>query len=240
MARITKTRAVQSFTEIIAQAYGDVVLEQGETEGVVVEADERMMPKLKTSIRDGRLFLGFRYRWWEWITWWWTWLFIRDKRIHYRVSLRDFRGVSISASGNVTAEQLRGDECQLRISGSGRVQVEQLTCQSAATCIGGSGVVRIGEIECQSAATRISGSGDVSLAGKAKRHEIRISGSGRVNAPDFETGDTKVVISGSGKATLNALQTLNVRVSGSGSVNYRGRPQISQHISGRGRVQAIS
>lgn len=220
MARITKTRAVQSFTEIIAQAYGDVVLEQGETEGVVVEADERMMPKLKTSIRDGRLFLGFRYRWWEWITWWWTWLFIRDKRIHYRVSLRDFRGVSISASGNVTAEQLRGDECQLRISGSGRVQVEQLTCQSAAT--------------------RISGSGDVSLAGKAKRHEIRISGSGRVNAPDFETGDTEVVISGSGKATLNALQTLNVRVSGSGSVIYRGRPQISQHISGRGRVQAIS
>ena len=68
MARITKTRAVQSFTEVIVQAYGDVVLEQGETEGVVVEADERMMPKLKTSVRDGRLFLGFRCRWWEWIT----------------------------------------------------------------------------------------------------------------------------------------------------------------------------
>lgn len=217
VARITKTRDVQGFTEIIVQGYGDVVLEQGETEGVVVEADERMMPKLKTSVRDGRLFLGFRFRWWEWITWWWTWLFIRDKRIHYRVSLRDFRGVSISGSGNVTAEQLRGDECQLRISGSGRVQV--------------------GKIECQSAATRISGSGDVSLAG---RQEIRITGSGRVNASDFETGETDIVISGSGRATLNALQTLNVRISGSGLINYRGQPQVSKRISGRGRVREIS
>ena len=236
MGRIDKTTNVENFSEIIVQGYAEVDLEQSETESVVVEADERMIPKLKVSVRDGCLFLGFGFRWWEWIT---CWLLIRDKGIHYCISLRDFRGVSVSGSGKVSAKQLRGDECQLRISGSGRVQVAGLECDSTAVQISGSGIVRMGELHCQSAATHISGSGDASLSGRAERHEIRITGSGKLDAADFETGETDVRISGSGKVKLNVLKTLNVRISGSGAVDYRGKAQVSQRVSGGGRVRAM-
>lgn len=219
MARLTETRDVYDFTQFVIEGFGDAEVIQSDVESLEVEADEAILERLKAEVRDGRLILGLDLEWWEWLTYWATWMTITDKQVRYRISLKTFEGAAIKGSGSVTAGPVSGETCRLSISGSGRMTFE-----------------RIETVELQ---TQISGSGNISVAGQAGRHEIRISGSGDVAALDLETKETEVHISGAGKASVNALDGLDVRISGSGDVNYTGDPKLNQSISGAGRIRHV-
>lgn len=217
MALKTETRDVTGFTEVAIRGMGDATLIQGDAEGLVIEADEALLPRIKSEVRGGRLVLGLDMAWWEWLTWWFTWLTL-PHQVRYTVRLRNFAGASIAGSGKVISAQLQGGACRFSISGSGRIAVDRLAAESVET--------------------RISGSGYIAIAGRAQQQALRISGSGRIDNEDLETETTEIHISGSGRAAVNATKTLDVNISGSGSVFYRGRPQVQQHISGSGRVGA--
>ncbi len=220
MALKTETRDVTGFSEVALRGFGEATLIQGDEEGLVVEADEAIISRIKSEVRDGRLVLGFDLAWWEWLTWWWTLLTIPHKRVRYTVRLCNFTGANISGSGKVVAADLHAATCRFAISGSGNVDIDRLTADALET--------------------RISGSGNVQMAGHAERQSLHISGSGRVQNEDLETAETDIRISGSGRASVNATKTLGVSISGSGSVFYRGQPQVRQSISGAGRVGAVS
>jgi hypothetical protein len=220
MALMTETRDVSGFSEIAIQGFGDATLIQGDEEGLVVEADESIIARIRSEVRGGRLVLGLDLAWWEWPTWWFTWLFAPNKQACYTIRLRDFKGASISGSGKIMAGALSGSTCRFDVSGSGKVVIDHLTADVVDT--------------------HVSGSGDITMAGRVERQAIRISGSGFVKNSELETLDTDISISGSGKASVNATRTLGVDVSGSGSVFYRGQPHVNQHVSGSGRVGAAS
>lgn len=218
MAVTTETRDVSGFSEVAVAGMGDATLIQGDAEGVMIEADEAFISRIRSEVRGERLVLWLDLAWWEWLTWWFTWLFIPNKQVRYTVRLREFKGASISGSGKILAADLHGANCRFSIAGSGKVVVDHL--------------------EASAVETRISGSGDVSMAGRAEKQTIHISGSGSVQNSELETAETDISISGSGKASVNATRSLGVDISGSGSVFYRGQPQMRQNISGSGRVGA--
>lgn len=220
MAVMTETRDVSGFSEVVVQGLGDATIIQGDEEGLVIEADEAIISRIGSEVRGNRLVLGLDLAWWEWLTWWFTWIFMPNKLVTYTIRLREFSGASISGSGTIEADELRAQSCRFGISGSGKVE--------------------IGCLEADSVDTRISGTGNIMMAGRARRQAIHISGSGSVQNSDLVTADTDIHISGSGKASVNATQSLGVNISGSGSVFYRGQPQMSQHISGSGRIGAAS
>ncbi len=210
MATISETRDVKGFDEIALQGHGDLVLEQGDTESVVIEADESILPLVKADLEGHRLVLGYRR--------WWDHLLHPLTTLHFRVSAKAVRGISISGSGNVKAAAIKTDDLRLDVSGSGDMTVEQLAARSVAV--------------------GISGAGKVILAGEAERQSVRISGSGNVQTGKLTSQEVDVHISGSGNVTVNAAAKLDVHISGSGSVRYHGQPQVSQHISGSGSVEA--
>jgi hypothetical protein len=220
MAVTTEKRDVSGFSEIALQGFGDATIIQGDEEGLLVEADETIISRFGSEVRDGRLVLKLDLAWWEWFTWWFTWIFMENRRVCYTIYLRDFSGASISGSGKVLAGELHGRACRFSISGSGKIAIDRLTAESLDT--------------------RISGAGDVTIAGVAQKQGVHISGSGSVKNSDLETAETDIHISGSGKASVNATEKLGVSISGSGSVFYRGQPRVSQNISGSGRVGAVS
>ena len=217
MARKTESFDVHDFTQFVLEGFGDAEVIQSDVESLEVEADEAILERLKAEVRDGRLTLGLDLEWWEWLTYWATWMTITDKQVNYRISLRSFEGAAIKGSGSVTAGPVSGETCHLSISGSGKMTFERLET-----------------VELQ---TQISGSGSVHLGGQAGRHEIRISGSGDVAALGLETKETEVRISGAGKAAVNAVDSLDVHISGSGDVRYAGDPTLNQSISGAGSIR---
>ena len=46
-------------------------------------------------------------------------------------------------------------------------------------------------------------------------------------------------VSGVGKVAVHAEQTLRADISGAGLIEYAGNPQVTEHVSGIGRVKRI-
>ena len=208
MAMITETRDVRDFDEVVVQGRGDLILEQGDVESVVIEADAAVMPHVKAAVEGRRLVLGLEH--------WWDSLLFPLAPLRFHVSAVMVNRVTISGSGSVRAEALRSDDLRLEISGSGDMAFPQLTA----------GAVSLG----------ISGGGKMKVSGEAESIAVRISGSGNVQTSELATQAAEVRISGSGNVSVNPAQTLDVQISGSGTVKYIGQPQISQRISGSGSI----
>jgi hypothetical protein len=220
MAIKSETRSVSGFDRLSVRYYGDVVLEQGDTEGLVIEAYEELLPRIKSEVREGQLAIGFDVQWWERLTEWMKLSGLTDKKIRYKINMRQINGISLSGSVDLQATQIKSENCSISISGSGKLQ--------------------IGQFEGLKLAITVSGSGAIELAGSAQRHTLHISGSGTIKAADFMTQEAEIHISGSARALVKVAQTLNVHISGAGDVQYLGQPQVHQHISGVGRVRQVS
>ena len=222
MATVTEKRDVRDFNEVALQGYGDLLIEQNPDapESLEIEADQDILSKLTSQVRNGRLILGFDMPWYDWIGWGMEWLFTTNKSIHYRLSLKQVNSVALSGSASLTSSRLQSQALKLVVSGSGKV--------------------RLGELQAGSFALTISGSGDIEVsAGTAPKQDIMISGSGRVHTLGVQTEETHVTISGSGNAQVDASQSLTVHISGSGDVKYKGNPKVNQSISGAGSVRQI-
>ena len=58
MAMLTETRDVRDFDEVVVQGHGDLVLEQGDVESVVIEANATVLPHIKAEVEGHRLGMG--------------------------------------------------------------------------------------------------------------------------------------------------------------------------------------
>lgn len=210
MTRISEQREVSGFHSIDLRGVGTVTLVQGDSESLVIEADERTMPEIESEVVGGVLRLGFKRRWgFSW----------RPGQIDFRVSAREVSGLRVSGSGNIRSDRVASDGLELRVSGSGEIAID--------------------DVAAKSLETSISGSGDLILLGAAERARMSISGSGRTRAERLQCREVDVKISGSGDAFVHATESLNIRISGSGGVRYVGSPRLQMRTSGSGRVQQI-
>nr|WP_121273080.1 head GIN domain-containing protein [Pedobacter schmidteae] len=84
----------------------------------------------------------------------------------------------------------------------------------------------------------ISGSGDILVKDKFETEEslVSISGSGKADLQKVDSKKAQIDISGSGTATVNVQNKLKADISGSGKVYYMGSPEVDADISGSGKV----
>ena len=223
MAPVSQTTELSPFVAVDLRAVGDLVIEAPEAGGpptLTVETAEAILPKLRSEVKDDRLVLTFDLKWWEWITWWFKWMTLSDKKVKYTLRASGINEIRITGSSTVSADSLTTDKLTLKITGSGKI--------------------RMAALETGQLSIRVSGSGDLTLAGKSAQQDINISGSGKVDAQDLETDRTQITISGSGSTKVRAKTELTVKISGSGRVSYFGEPQtLTQRVSGSGRIEKL-
>jgi hypothetical protein len=210
VAIITQNRPVAGFDRIDLRGYGDIVLIQGDEERLAITADEKVMPRLISEVRGGRLVLDQDHTWLDWIT-------FGNSPIHYEIGVKLLNGVTISGTGTFVAARLESAVVQMGVTGSGKIKIDDLQTQNAEITIGGSGEVR--------------------LSGNAAKTQIRTSGSAKIYALELACQEVELRISGSGQAWVQAEKSLNVNVSGSAKVYYRGNPTLSPKISGSARIE---
>ncbi len=213
MAVVTEKREVRDFNQIALQGVGQILLVQGDQESLTIEAEQDLLPKIKSEVEGGKLVLG-------WKSWLDNILSFGNQKIIFHVGMKRVNGVSISGAGSLGAQQIQTDRCEFKVSGSGELAVEQLTAQGLDL--------------------HISGTGHATLAGKADTVNIHVSGAGHVQAASLSTKEADVQISGSGDVELAVSTKLNVGISGSGDVKYVGQPNVTQRISGIGRVDPLN
>jgi len=101
----------------------------------------------------------------------------------------------------------------------------------------GSGTIVAAEVDAKRFSVALSGSGVVRAGGRTDSLEVELNGSGEAQLQDLVARDVHAVVSGSGRALVNATETLDASVPGSGAVEYSGGPtQVKTTVDGVGYV----
>ncbi|MHC1783092.1 MAG: head GIN domain-containing protein [Anaerolineaceae bacterium] len=205
---VEETRQVSGFDSIDMSGSGDIIITQGDQEGVKIEAEENLMPYIRTEVRGHTLHIYIDHT---------DLLTINTSRpMRFYVSMKDVAGLDLSGSGSISSDQISTNDLDIKISGSGDVEIDNLKADSVTL--------------------DISGSGKCNFKGLAASQNIDISGSGRCDNSELKSRDVKIDVSGSGNITVNAEDTLDVNISGSGDITYSGNPKVTQDISGSGKL----
>jgi hypothetical protein len=215
----TETREVSGFEQVVLEEYGELILTQGARPSLTIEADEDVLSRIETTVKDGTLTIGIRGTWWDKLG-----FALNDvlsgRKIVYQLTVAELRGVSVRGAGRVKCGELRTDRLVLRVAGAGEIT--------------------IGSLSTGQLGVELPGAGRIQLAGQASEQRVAVTGAGTYRAPQLESQTAQIKLTGLGSATLWAVQELDVTIQGVGTVEYYGSPSVTQKITGVGRLTSLS
>lgn len=251
---ILKAVPVKSFTQISIDVSGEVHISQGETEVLILEADDNLFQYLHIQVNDETLSLGFT----EEVT-----NIQPSKPFIFTLVVKDLRSLTISGSADVYSQGIEGvrfqidqrgsgdltvtnilsDSLEIGHSGSGDVNVKSLESRELLIDLSGSGDIEIDSLHAVVADVKATGSGDVMISGEADEQRINLIGSSDYLAGGLHSEDVFISMVATGKVTVWATESLKVRVTpGIGKVVYYGDPELTikssdlKHIKAMGEV----
>lgn len=102
--------------------------------------------------------------------------------------------------------------------------------------ISGAGSVNLIGIKNDALAIHLTGAGEVAASGRTDNLEIHLNGVGNLKAYGLAAKKVTATLNGTGKAEIDAIESLKASVSGIGSISYLGDAKVESHVSGLGRV----
>lgn len=206
---VTETRNIRGIDRVELATFSDLEIIQSEDEGLVITAEDNLMPHILTTIRGSTL------------------------EIHTKENVNLYpthNPICILKVKNISA---------LSVSSSGSIFSKQLNVQKLDLAINSSGNIEIGNLSATDLRAAISSSGGINLKGRVSSLDIHISSSGNFNASDLQSDSAYVNISSSGSARVWVIKDLDVQISSSGNVYYYGSPQVTSHTSSSGKVISL-
>ncbi len=203
-------RPVSGFSQVRLEGFGNLIVTQGETEGLTIEAEDNLLPHLTSTVQGQELVLGIEpgFR------------LVPHKTITYNLTVKNLVAVDVPGAGNVTIHALLTDAMDVQVSGAGKFTLEGLVTHNFTV--------------------NLSGAGSIQAAGKVDNLEVNLSGAGNFEGGDLSANSVIVNLSGLGKATVWVRDSLETNISGLGSVDYYGSPtSITKSNSGLGSVNSL-
>ena len=203
-------RELAPFHGIAVDLHGKIELIQGNTENVVVEADDNHLPLIETVVTNGQL------------------------------RIRTVKGFNLPGSAKIKVTVHMRNIDKLSLAGSADLTAARLSSPKLASNIAGSGTITIKELQSDDLAISIAGSGRFEAQGAAKTMDVSIAGSGDVSTAKLSTQDATVSIAGSGNAVVWVRKALSVSIAGSGDVRYYGEANLRDASTmGSGRIKQL-
>jgi hypothetical protein len=208
----TETRNVTGFNGVQFAGLGELKISQGTTEGLTIDGEDNILPKIITEVRSGVLYIGFeRDNWQDMVQ--------PTKNLVFTLRVKNMNNLDLSGLGNVTMPKLNAEDLSIKVSGAGGVKIDALAARNVTVTM--------------------SGAGNVDLAGKITSQTITLSGLGNYSGGDLESSSATVTLSGAGGAKVWPKETLTVKIGGAGSVSYYGSPKITKDVSGLGVLNSL-
>ena len=208
----SEKRRVSEFDAISIEYPADILIKQGESESITIEADDNLLPQLVTEVRNGTLYIENKeIRWSERVS--------PSEPVFVIITVVELDRVSFPTAGHMLVDNLKTTSLSISVSGAGDIELV--------------------EIDAGKLDIALSGAGDIEADGIADDLGLRISGMGSFSGADLETQYAEIRISGAGNATVWVESELDASISGAGSVNYYGDPDVSKSVSGVGSVNRV-
>ena len=210
---VRESRAATGFSRIEIDGQADVILRQGTSEGVTLEASAQALRNIETEVHGKTLSITLtdQRRWWDWVLGGGA---TRSPRI--TIDFINLERIEAAGSVNFTAATLKSSDLRLDLAGASTLKIGDL----------------------QASRLRVDGSGAIKadLVGNVAAQFIDLSGASSYQAGELKSDSAVLQISGAGKALINASKSLKVEISGAGAVQYVGDPKLEQEISGVGKI----
>lgn len=204
----TREEDVSGFSRISIETFGEIIIEQGETESLTIEAPRDFLRYITAEVEDGTLVIGTRR----------GFVGAPVQRVTFTINVINLEEISLSGAGAVKVLALETDDFFANLSGAGSIEIDNLTAEDLNV--------------------NLSSAGAIVIAGKAQSQSVNLSGVGSYEAGDLETASADVNLSGAGSAVVWVTDSLDVNVSGIGSVSYYGDPIVDQNVSGLGSINS--
>ena len=245
-----ETRSVSSFTGIDASSVFNITVTKGGTESLIIEADDAVMPYVRSEVRNGVLHLYLERG--------------SDKKVKNiktlkaTVVMKNLDKVSLSgackftAHDRFTSDRFKGDcsgassmmvnlntgQLDIDASGASKIQVKANMTGDAKLDVSGTSKIH-GELKAGNVRINASGVSSIELTGSASDIKIDASGTSNIKSENFEVKTATIKTSGTSNITLHVTDILNVNLSGVSTINYKGSPVIEMKNSGNAKVQPI-
>jgi hypothetical protein len=209
---IKEEKMVSDFSKVVLSEQGDLFIDVGNRERLIVEAEENLQEYLFAEVNNATLEISKQP---ENIT------LVATHQIRYYLTMTNLECLIVKSSGDVVITKISGESFSVRIADSGNVVIKAL---------------QVGKLEAD-----LTSSGDLVIDnGKADSQNIRLSSSGEYDGRNLESQNAIIEVSSSGKAAVKVKESLFVDISSSGDVLYLGNPAIKiQAMSSTGRVRRM-
>ena len=205
---VSETRKVSGFDAVSVEYPAQVSIKQGNVESLKIEAEDNLMPNLKTEVKNGTLEIFYKKTGDKHVN--------PTKPVIITIIAKDLKEVDFSSAGELMIDGLKTDNLEVSLTGAGNLELN--------------------DINIKDLSVNLSGAGSVTASGAADNLDVNISGFGDFKGADLHVQTANVTISGAGSATVWVDDTLDVEISGAGSVDYYGSPDVSKQVSGVGGV----
>jgi hypothetical protein len=190
----------------------DLILKQGATASMVVQADQRYIARIKTVQQGDTLRIdaedGFFHSHWP---------------LRVELTLPNLHKLDLHGSGDGTISGFSGDKLALNLRGSGDIRFNG-QYQHVSAGVFGSGDLQLALGNTNDVDLDLQGSGDISASGQSKTLSARILGSGDLDTTDMQADVVKVDVLGSGDSNVYAKQSIAIDLKGSGDIDVHGNP----------------
>jgi hypothetical protein len=205
----TETRDVSGFDRLSLAGIGDVTLTQGNEESLQIEAEDNIIPNIKTEVRGGTLYITYERK-----------SLLPTKPIKFNLTMKDVRSIETQGVSSVQADKIITDDLDVIISGTGSVNILSLDARQLATNISGAGNFEAeGQVDDQRIV--LSGAGNYNGTDlQSKTGDVTITGLGQVSI--WATDTLNVIISGTGGVDYYGEPKITRSVSGIGNLTHKG------------------
>jgi hypothetical protein len=181
---ITETRQVSGFDRIRFRGSGRIIVDQTGVESLTVEAEDNIVPLLRSDVENGVLILGLRP----------GTRIVAYRPIVFRLTVKQLTGIEASGSGSTEVNRLDTQRFVFDGNGSGKARLSG-RAGTQEVSLSGSGEYDAESVDSRTVNVRVSGSGDV-LLNATESLDVEVSGSAEIRY----VGEPRVIqrISGSG------------------------------------------
>ncbi|MDI6724184.1 MAG: head GIN domain-containing protein [Methanobacterium sp.] len=202
---VNESRNVGSFNQIELNGAGELIITQGNRESLTVQADDNLMPYIKTSVNNNKLTINFDNA-----------LPLPRQPVKIYLTVRDINSINTSGSGKINSNSLRANNLAISMNGAGEGNLANLNTQTLKIVISGAGRMTIsGNVNEQN--IDISGAGEYNAANlNSKITTLSINGAGRgtVRVSDL----LNAMINGGGEIKYIGNPRVVQQVNGAGNI----------------------
>jgi len=164
----SEPRDVSGFDEVELRGVGNLSIRQTGSESLTVEAEEDVLPKIRTEVVNDRLVIGPEP----------STCIQAFEPINYELTVKDLRALRVSGAGNIDAEDIGTDKLSTAIDGTGAVKISG-RADSQEISISGAGAYRAKDLQSKEAKVDVVGAGSA-IVNASEALDVKVSGVGSV------------------------------------------------------------